>query len=662
MANGITPAIAPADSPLLHRPPLVDNRRDLRWVSQKISHLVEGKTFRWWWGATIVAGLIALLAPLMFAYLVSTGLGVWGLNHPVMWGWAIINFVFWIGIGHAGTLISAILFILRQKWRTAINRSAEAMTLFAVMCAGLFPLFHVGRMWMIWFLAPVPTSFKIWQNFKSPLIWDFFAVSTYFIVSAIFWYVGLIPDLATLRDRATSRARQRIYGILALGWRGAHRQWRHYEKAYLILAGIATPLVLSVHSVVSTDFAVSILPGWHTTIYPPYFVAGAIFGGFAMVLTLLLPIRALYGLQDIIQPKHIDNMCKIILLTGLLVTYAYAMEFFMAWYSVNLYEQYAFLNRVTGPYRWFFWAMIFCNVAAPQAFWFKACRRNLWVVFIVANLVTIGMWLERFVIIVTTLHRGFLPSTWGYYSPTCVDILTFAGTVGFFVFMFLLFIRFLPMITMFEVKAIVAERAAGSAETEQPRAVVVSPLEISPAPGSARKPYGLGAEFPDSAALLRAAGQIRDRGFKHWDVHSPFPIHGMDAAMGLSNSRVSSISLYGGIVGLSLAFFMIYYTGVIDFPLIVHGKPFFSLNASFPVFFEMTILLCAFGTLFGMLGFSLLPRYHHPVFNWEEFKRVTDDGFFAVIESKDPRFSEVETRRFLEEIGGANVTRIPISE
>ncbi|MFZ4482718.1 MAG: NrfD/PsrC family molybdoenzyme membrane anchor subunit, partial [Chthoniobacterales bacterium] len=334
---------------------------------------------------------------------------------------------------------------------------AEAMTLFAVVCAGIFPAVHVGRIWMVWFLAPVPNSNAIWQNFRSPLLWDVFAVSTYFTVSVLFWYTGLIPDLATLRDRATNKLRKFFYGVAALGWRGGNRQWKHYEMAYLVLAGLSTPLVLSVHSVVSFDFATSVIPGWHTTIFPPYFVAGAIFGGFAMVLTIMLPARAIFGLHDLITDDHVDKMCKIILLTGSIVGYAYAMEFFIAWYGGNMYEQYAFINRATGPYWWAYWSMIFCNVVAPQLFWFRFFRRHVLSVFIVCMFVNAGMWFERFVIIVTSLHRDFLPSSWGMFYPTWVDIWTFVGTFGIFLSLFLVFIRWLPMICIFEVKAVLPE-------------------------------------------------------------------------------------------------------------------------------------------------------------------------------------------------------------
>jgi molybdopterin-containing oxidoreductase family membrane subunit len=430
----------------------------MSWISSYVSTIVESKTPRWWFISIAITSSIALLTPLMLCYLVATGVGVWGNNSPVFWAWDITNFVFWIGIGHAGTLISAILFITRQKWRTSINRAAEAMTLFAVVCAGIYPLFHVGRIWKVYFLAPVPNSNAIWQNFRSPLLWDVFAVSTYFTVSILFWYTGLIPDLATMRDRCTTKVKKFIYGILALGWRGGNRQWRHYEMAYILLAGLSTPLVLSVHSVVSFDFATSVIPGWHATIFPPYFVAGAIFGGFAMVLTIMLPARAIYPqLHDMITPSHIDKMAKVILLTGSIVGYAYLTELFFAWYGANPYERAAFWYRAFGPYWWAYACMMFCNVVSPQVFWFKWCRANVYVVFIVSMFVNAGMWFERFVIIATTLARDFLPSSWGLFHPTLVDILTFTGTFGLFTTLFLLFVRFLPMICMFEVKAVLPE-------------------------------------------------------------------------------------------------------------------------------------------------------------------------------------------------------------
>ncbi len=409
---------------------------------------------RAWYVALVISlGLLAVLGA-MIGYLIFNGVGVWGLNNPVGWGFDITNFVFWVGIGHAGTLISAILFLFRQKWRTSINRFAEAMTIFAVMCAGLFPGIHVGRIWLAYWLAPVPNQMAMWPNFRSPLLWDVFAVGTYATVSLLFWYIGMIPDLATFRDRATGRVKQAVYGLLAMGWTGSSRHWHRFERAYLILAALATPLVLSVHSVVSFDFAVSQLPGWHTTIFPPYFVAGAIFGGFAMVLTLAVPARQLFGLKNIITLRHLENCCKITLLTGTIVGYAYLMEFFIAWYGGNPYEGFIFRARALGPYAWAYWTMVGCNVLAPQLFWFRKVRTTPWLMFGVVMLVNVGMWFERFVIIVTSLAQDFLPANWGAYRPTAVELLTLAGSFGLFFTLFLLFCRFLPMVAMAEVKTV----------------------------------------------------------------------------------------------------------------------------------------------------------------------------------------------------------------
>jgi molybdopterin-containing oxidoreductase family membrane subunit len=440
--------------PELARTPLISNQRPIGWVSDAIAGIAEGKTPKWWWYAFIPSVTLLMVLMGLITYLMSTGVGVWGLGQPVMWGWAIINFVWWIGIGHAGTLISAILFLLRQRWRTSINRAAEAMTIFAVMCAGIFPLIHIGRIWLGWWLLPLPNANSIWPQFRSPLIWDVFAVSTYFTVSLLFWYMGLIPDLAVMRDRAKTKMRKFAYGLFSLGWTGSNRHWSNYERAYLILAGLSTPLVLSVHSIVSLDFSVSQLPGWHTTIFPPYFVAGAVFSGFGMVLTLLIPLRKICKLEDIITVRHVELMCKVTLATGSIVGYAYAMEFFIAWYSGNPYERFAFINRAFGPYSWAYWIMISCNVLTPQFFWFKRIRTNMIIVFILSIFVNIGMWFERFVIVVTSLHREFLPSNWSYYSPTWVDVCTYLGTFGLFFTFFLLFLRFVPLVAIAEVKAV----------------------------------------------------------------------------------------------------------------------------------------------------------------------------------------------------------------
>jgi molybdopterin-containing oxidoreductase family membrane subunit len=470
------------------RPPLVLGNRDFHSVTNTICGWIENPTPKWWMPAFAVASGIAGLGTVMIVFLIITGVGVWGLMNPVMWSWDITNFVWWVGIGHAGTLISAILCLLKQKWRTSINRFAEAMTIFAVICAGTFPGIHVGRVWMAWMLFPIPNANWIWPNFRSPLLWDVFAVGTYFTVSLLFWYMGMIPDLATLRDRAINRMGVKVrlgplglpgmgfldkitnniylplntiaayaYGFLSMGWRFSARHWNNYEKAYLMLAGISTPLVLSVHSVVSFDFAVSIVPGWHTTIFPPYFVAGAIFSGFAMVLTLLIPARALYpGMKDFVTARTVENMCKIITVTGSMVGFAYMMEFFIAWYGGNTFEIQAFVRRAFGPYWWAYWIMVTCNVVSPQVFWFKWARTNIPFIFLISIVVNIGMWFERYVIL-TTLSGDYMTSSWGYFSPTYVDIFTFIGSLGIFLTLFLLFCRFLPMLALSEVKNVMPQ-------------------------------------------------------------------------------------------------------------------------------------------------------------------------------------------------------------
>ncbi len=442
--------------------PLVIGEPGYSDVTETVSRIVENKMPRSWYIAFGITSSITGVLIAMLVYLVARGIGVWGNNQPVGWAFEITDFVFWIGIGHAGTLISAILFLLRQRWRTSINRFAEAMTLFAVATAAIFPAFHVGRPWRAYYLFPVPNSYLgIWQNFRSPLMWDVFAVSTYATVSALFWYTGLVPDLATLRNRAKTKARRIIFGILSLGWRGSARHWRHYEMAYLLLAGLSTPLVLSVHTIVSFDFAVSLVPGWHSTIFPPYFVAGAIFSGFAMVVTLMVIARQVFHLEQLVTMKHLENMNKVILGTGLIVGFAYVTEFFIAWYSGSPYERFTFFNRAFGPYWWAGWIMISCNALVPQLFWFKRIRTSISAMFVISILVNVGMWFERFVIIVVSLTRDFVPSSWHHYKPTYVDILTLAGSFGLFLTLFLLFVRFLPMISMAEVKGTLPARTGG---------------------------------------------------------------------------------------------------------------------------------------------------------------------------------------------------------
>jgi Ni/Fe-hydrogenase subunit HybB-like protein len=436
-------------------PPVIAPGHTFSTVTDKISAIVLTRRtpLGWWFGFAIAFALAGLLF-LSLAYLVVKGIGIWGNNIPVGWAFDITNLVWWIGIGHAGTLISAILLLLKQTWRTSINRFAEAMTLFAVACAGIFPLFHTGRPWLAYWLFPYPNTMTVWPQFRSPLMWDVFAISTYATVSALFWYIGLIPDLATLRDRSQNRAGRVIYGALAMGWRGSAHHWHRYETAYLLLAGLATPLVVSVHTVISFDFSIGIVPGWHTPIFPPYFVAGAIYSGFAMVLTLAIPIRAVYGVEDFITMRHLQNMAKVMLVTGLIVAYGYGTEAFIAWYSADQYESFMIVNRATGPYWWTYWLLILCNVITPQILWFKRARTNVVLLFVLSLVVNVGMWLERFVIIVTSLHRDFLPSSWGMYSPTFWDWSTFVGTLGLFVALLFLFLRFLPMISIFEMRTI----------------------------------------------------------------------------------------------------------------------------------------------------------------------------------------------------------------
>jgi len=434
--------------------PVVEGRLSLADIDRLIARPMDERPSKKFFMALAVSGSLLMIGVISVTILFLYGTGVWGLNQPVGWAFDITNFVFWVGIGHAGTLISAILYLLRQKWRTGIARFAEAMTIFAVMCAGIFPVIHTGRPWLAGYLLPYPNQHSLWVNFTSPLIWDVFAVSTYFTVSLVFGYVGLIPDFATLRDRTASKIKKIVYSIFSLGWRNSHRNWQHYEKAYMLLAGFATPLVLSVHTIVSFDFAVSINPGWHATIFPPYFVAGAIFSGFAMVVTVLIFVRKVFDLQNIITINHFEKMNKVILATGWMVGYAYGMEFFIAWYSGNPTEQFVFVNRAFGPYWWAYWIMVSCNVIFPQLFWFKKIRRSIPAMLVVAILVNVGMWFERFVITVTTLHRDFLPSSWGMFVPTLVDFGTMIGSFGLFFTLVLIFTRTLPVVAMSEIKAV----------------------------------------------------------------------------------------------------------------------------------------------------------------------------------------------------------------
>ncbi len=441
--------------------PVVAGRLSLAEIEELVAKPLDTRPDKKYFIALSISGGALMIGAVCLALSFYYGLGLWGNNQPIGWAFDIVNFVFWVGIGHAGTLISAILFLLRQKWRTGIARFAEAMTIFAVICAGIFPAIHTGRPWLDGYLLPYPNQHSLWVNFTSPLLWDVFAISTYFTVSLVFWYIGLIPDFATLRDRTSSKIKKTIYSLFSLGWRHSSRHWQHYEKSYMLLAGFATPLVLSVHTIVSFDFAVSILPGWHTTIFPPYFVAGAIFSGFAMVVTVLVFVRKIFDLENIITMDHLEKMNKVILATGMMVGYAYGMEFFIAWYSGVQAEQFVFVNRAFGPYAWAYWIMVSCNVIFPQLFWFRRFRRSIPVMMVVVILVNVGMWFERFVITVTSLHRDFLPSSWAYYTPTLYDFGILIGSFGLFFTLVILFTKTLPVVSISEVKA-VAEGAQPS--------------------------------------------------------------------------------------------------------------------------------------------------------------------------------------------------------
>ncbi len=449
-----------APTSTLEETPLLEGRHDDAGLTGSLLAHVQHVRTRGWWLLFLPSAALAGVLLFCVCWTLYQGIGAWGNNVPVGWAFGIVHLVWWIGIGHAGTLISAILLLFQQKWRTSINRFAEAMTLFAVMCAAVFPLLHLGRPWFAYWLIPYPSTLGAWPQFKSPLVWDVFAISTYFTVSLLFWYLGLIPDLAALRDRAATRGKRLVYGLFALGWRGSGRHWHHWRVGYLLIAGLSTPLVLSVHSIISFDFAVGQVPGWHTTVFPPYFVAGAVFSGFAMVLTLMIPARKLLGLTHVITLRHVDNMNKVILFTGLIVAYGYLLEHFVAWYSGNPYEAHVFFQtRQRGPYAPIYWLMLFCNVAVPQLYWSKRLRTSLPVVFAASLLINVGMWCERFIIVVSSLHQDFLPSSWAIYRPTWVDVGLFLGTLGFFSMMFLLFLRFLPAVSISEVKELNHELA-----------------------------------------------------------------------------------------------------------------------------------------------------------------------------------------------------------
>ena len=594
------------------------NDKSYHTISEDIARPIEGRASRAWW----IAFGITLLATLWGVWAIwvtlRDGIGAWGLNKSVGWAWDITNFVWWIGIGHAGTLISAVLLLFRQQWRVAINRSAEAMTIFAVLQASIFPILHLGRPWLLHFNLPIPNQYgSLWDNFNSPLLWDVFAIATYFSVSLVFWWVGLLPDFAMLRDRALKPFQKKIYSLLSFGWSGRAKDWQRMEETMLLLAGIATPLVISVHTIVSFDFATSVVSGWHTTIFPPYFVAGAIFSGFAMVSLLLIILRKVCKLEAYITLKHIELMNTVMLVAGSIVAVAYLTEFFTAMRSHSEFEQYVFHNRATGAYAWAFWTMIICNVVLPQLLWFKKLRRSITFSVGVALVVCVGMWFERFVIIVTSLHRGYLPSSWTMFSPTWVDIGIFVGTLGFFFLLFLLYARSFPMIAQAEVKG-------GRSQVSGLRSQVS---------GDRCQGVVIILDTPDS--LLDKIKELKSDSKEIQEVYTPFYVHGLAEALGLKRTRLGKATFLYGLIGLFFGCWLTYFTMIKDWPMDIGGKPnatfWQNLPAFVPVIFELVVYFAA-----HLLVISFFIRSRLYPFKKAEnpIKKSSDDKFVIQVRDK----------------------------
>ena len=605
------------------------NDKSYHTISEDIARPIEGRASRAWW----IAFGITLLATLWGVWAIwvtlRDGIGAWGLNKNVGWAWDITNFVWWIGIGHAGTLISAVLLLFRQQWRVAINRSAEAMTIFAVLQASIFPILHLGRPWLLHFNLPIPNQYgSLWDNFNSPLLWDVFAIATYFSVSLVFWWVGLLPDFAMLRDRALKPFQKKIYSLLSFGWSGRAKDWQRMEETMLLLAGIATPLVISVHTIVSFDFATSVVSGWHTTIFPPYFVAGAIFSGFAMVSLLLIILRKVCKLEAYITLKHIELMNTVMLVAGSIVAVAYLTEFFMAMRSHSEFEKYIFLNRATGDYAWAFWTMIICNVVLPQLLWFKKLRRSITFSVCVALVVCVGMWFERFVIIVTSLHRGYLPSSWTMFSPTWVDIGIFVGTLGFFFLLFLLYARSFPMIAQAEVKGgrsqVSGDRCQVSGLSYQ-GADVRSEVSLNS--------YLLTLTSPEE--LLDKIKELKSEGKEIQEVYTPFYVHGLAEALELKRTRLGKATFLYGLIGLFFGCWLTYFTMIKDWPMDIGGKPnatfWQNLPAFIPIIFELVVYFAA-----HLLVISFFIRSRLYPFKKAEnpIKKSSDDKFVIQVRDK----------------------------
>ena len=598
------------------------NDKSYHTISEDIARPIEGRASRAWWIALGITLLATLWGVWAIWVTLRDGIGAWGLNKSVGWAWDITNFVWWIGIGHAGTLISAVLLLFRQQWRVAINRSAEAMTIFAVLQASIFPILHLGRPWLLHFNLPIPNQYgSLWDNFNSPLLWDVFAIATYFSVSLVFWWVGLLPDFAMLRDHALKPFQKKIYSLLSFGWSGRAKDWQRMEETMLLLAGIATPLVISVHTIVSFDFATSVVSGWHTTIFPPYFVAGAIFSGFAMVSLLLIILRKVCKLEAYITLKHIDLMNTVMLVAGSIVAVAYLTEFFMAMRSHSEFEKYVFINRATGDYAWAFWTMIICNIVLPQLLWFKKLRRSIAFSVCVALVVCVGMWFERFVIIVTSLHRGYLPSSWTMFSPTWVDIGIFVGTLGFFFLLFLLYARSFPMIAQAEVKGV-----SGQVSGDRCQGTDVSGQE-------SLNSYLLTLTSPEE--LLDKIKELKSEGKEIQEVYTPFYVHGLAEALGLKRTRLGKVTFLYGLIGLFFGCWLTYFTMIKDWPMDIGGKPnatfWQNLPAFVPVIFELVVYFAA-----HLLVISFFIRSRLYPFKKAEnpIKKSSDDKFVIQVRDK----------------------------
>jgi len=615
-------------------------------ITEQIGSIAERPVKSGFWLPFALAASFFCLLIAALAHLVGRGIGVWGNQQSIAWAWDIAGFVFWIGIGHAGTLISAILYLFRQHWRTSINRAAEAATIFAVMAAAIYPVFHLGRVWLGYWLIPAPNQMLVWPNFKSPLTWDVFAISTYFSVSLAFWYLGMIPDLATLRDRARTPLRRKLLSTLALGWRSSQRHWQFYERTYLILAGLGTALVVSVHTIVSLDFAVSVLPGWHNTIFPPYFVAGAVLSGSAMVATILVLVRRAYGLEASITERHLANLNKLILATSWMVAAAYLVELYLAWYSGDEFEQSVLFGRMHGPLAVTYWAMMFCNIALPQLFWLRSVRTSPVCTFIIGIGVSIGMWVERFVIVVGGLDRGFLPSTWSEFQPTIVDVATLVGTFGLFFSLFLLFLRWVPIMSMSEIKADLVGHAAASDPIEPPLTTSATddaksyelgtthakPSRPNSDSAGGRSPRLLLAGCDSIEVLRRACRSLDGTAAQSIDVHAPLLIPELGHGLNTDTSMVAWSAGVCGLLGAVVAVVMQYWTQALDYPMLLAGKPPWSWQSAVPITFELTILGAACGSIGAFLWLCRLPRLHHPLLNCERFRSASDDGLFVSIE------------------------------